>query len=165
MKTVLLLRHAKSSWKNPELADFERPLNKRGKRDAPRMGEQLVALDLCPELILSSTAERARSTTLLVSQACGQGNAIQIEWLETLYLATSSDIVSAIQTLPDAPSRVMIVGHNPGLEETLALWARAAFEMPTAAMAQLAFDVETWNDISLQTKGTLVGIWRPRELG
>lgn len=164
MKTLLLLRHAKSSWKNPELADHDRPLNKRGKRDAPRMGEQLAALDLCPELILSSTAKRARSTALLAAQPCQPANALQIQWLESLYLATPADIVAAVHTIPDELGRAMIVGHNPGLEETLTLWARVATDMPTATLAQLAFDVKSWNDISPQTEGNLIGIWRPRQL-
>jgi phosphohistidine phosphatase len=114
MKTLLVLRHAKSSWNDPALDDHERPLNKRGRRDAPRMGELLREHGLIPDVVISSDAVRARLTAEAVAGAAGYAGAIVLD--PRLYLAGPADILSLLQRVRGKAETVMIVGHNPGLE-------------------------------------------------
>ena len=118
MKTLLILRHAKSSWKHAELPDFDRPLNKRGKRDAPRMGELLRQADLLPDLVLSSSAQRARQTTQAVVDSSGYGG--EVRWMDSLYAAPPESYLEALRALDDSLQRVMLVGHNPSISDFLA---------------------------------------------
>jgi phosphohistidine phosphatase len=162
MKTLLLLRHAKSSWKNPDLADHDRPLNVRGKRDAPRMGEFLAEQDLIPDLIVTSTAKRARKTVKKVAAACGYEG--EIVKTSALYHAWPDEIVSVLNSLPGDPERVMVVGHNPGMEEYLELLTDEELFMPTATLAQISLPIDHWRELDLDTAGILLNLWRPREL-
>jgi len=136
------MRHAKSSWDDPGLADHDRPLNKRGRRDAPRVGEWLRRQRLRPELIVSSTAKRARKTAELVAESCGYDGELVVQ--SELYHASLREWLSVIQTLPESASRVLCVGHNPGLEEALASWTHQEISMPTAAVAHLELSCTTW---------------------
>src|SRR6266480_4882827 len=111
MKTLLLLRHAKSSWKQPELADHTRPLNKRGKKTAPRMGALLQDEDLIPDLIICSSAVRAYTTALLVAKACSYMG--EINQTRSLYLAEPEDYVEVLRQVAEKHMRVLVVGHNP----------------------------------------------------
>ena len=130
MKTLLILRHAKSSWKHPGLADHDRPLNRRGNRDAPRVGLLLRRQGLTPDLIISSTAERARSTAAQVADRSGYGGPVELN--RQLYLAEPEAIVDVVRTLGSEASRVLVVGHNPGLEALVAGLAGRAEVLPTA---------------------------------
>ncbi len=159
MKTLLILRHAKSSWKDEQIGDHDRPLNKRGRRDAPRMGELLRAAGLPPELIISSTARRARKTASKVARQCGYQGIIKLRG--TLYLAPPEAYLDALHDLDDAIHRVMVVGHNPGLEQLLALLTGQQVHLPTAALAQVELDLDRWRDVHAQTRGTLIRLWRP----
>lgn len=118
MKTVLLLRHAKSDWSDGSLRDFERPLAKRGRNDAPLMGEVLLQYEAVPDKILSSPAKRAKQTAELVAEACGYKKSI--DWHDTFYGASSDDLIIALTRLPNTVERAMLVGHNPTMEETVA---------------------------------------------
>ncbi len=159
MKTLLLLRHAKSSKDDPNIADHDRPLNKRGQGDAPRSGQHLVDADLLPDLIFSSTSKRTRDTVELVVQASHyQGD---ILYSRVLYDAEPSDCLAALSNLPEKYQRVMLVGHNPGLEELLHLLTGQAQIMPTAALAEISLPVKTWSELGQQTRGILVSFWRP----
>jgi phosphohistidine phosphatase len=162
LKTLLILRHAKSSWKHTELPDFDRPLNKRGKGDAPRMGELLRQADLLPNLILSSTAQRARQTTQAVVDASGYGG--EVRWLDSLYAAPPESYLEALRSLDDSLQRVMVVGHNPGLEELLEDLTGAAETLPTAALAQVLLPIQSWSQLDEDVSGELVQIWQPRQL-
>ena len=124
MKTLLILRHAKSSWKDEQVGDHDRPLNKRGKCEAPRVGEHLQQANLQPELIISSTAKRARKTASKVAQQCGYQGVIELQG--TLYLAPPDAYVETLRNVDDSVNRVMVVGHNPGLEQLLALLDRTS---------------------------------------
>ena len=115
MKTLLILRHAKSSWKDEEVGDHDRPLNKRGKRDAPRMGEWLAGSQPLPELIISSTAKLARKTASKLAKQCGYQGIIELQG--TLYLAPPGTYLETLRQVDEAMNRVMVVGHNPGLEQ------------------------------------------------
>jgi len=162
MKTLLILRHAKSSWADPGMADHDRPLNDRGKRDAPRMGRLIAEQGLHPDVIVSSTAKRARSTTQRVIEA--GGFTCPKHLLEELYLAPPETYMETLRQLDDTGQRVLAIGHNPGLEGLVALLTGGYETLPTAALVQIDFDVDSWSQLATPARGQLVGIWRPKEL-
>ena len=162
MKTLLVLRHAKSSWNEPALDDHERPLNKRGRRDAPRMGELVREYGLIPDVVLSSDAVRARLTAEAVAEAARYAGEILLD--PRLYLASPADILSLLPAVPENAGTVMIVGHNPGLEKLVEHLTGERQDMPTAALAQIGLPIDQWRDLKLSTRGTLMGHWRPKEL-
>lgn len=162
MKTLLLLRHAKSSWKEEGLADHDRPLNKRGKQDAPRMGELVRKEGLIPDVIVTSTAKRARKTARLVAK--GSGYRGKIVKSETLYQAGREGFVEVLTALPEKIERVMLVGHNPDLEEFLEIMIGKSQRMPTAALAEVRLNIDSWKRLKQESTGQLVNIWLPREL-
>lgn len=162
MKTLLLLRHAKSSWKNTRLADHDRPLNQRGKQDAPRMGKHLLRNDLVPDLILSSTAERASATAEAAAlESDFQG---EIIYTRRLYHAWFETYIEELRHLPDRYDRVMLVGHNPGMEELVEEITGSYESMPTAALAQIELPINSWGDVDEGIEGRLVNLWRPKDL-
>ena len=162
MKTLLVLRHAKSSWKNANLADFDRPLNKRGKRDAPRMGELLRREGIVPDLIISSSAERALTTAEAVALACGYD--LEIQTTRQLYHAWPDDYIEVLNNVPNECDLVMIVGHNPGMESLVEDLTGEWIRMPTAALVQISLSISHWTELSMESTGVLVQIWRPKEL-
>jgi len=163
MKTLLVLRHAKSSWNDPALDDHERPLNKRGRRDAPRVGELVREYRLVPDAIISSYAVRARMTAEAVAEAARYPGEILLD--PRLYMANPAGILSVLRTVPETRARtVMIVGHNPGLEELVAQLTGDQQDLPTATLAHIALPAAQWRDLKLSTHGTLLGLWRPKEL-
>src|SRR5947209_3702004 len=162
MRTLLLLRHAKSDWSNPELADHDRPLNRRGKGNAERMGCLVKDEDLLPDLIITSTAKRARQTVKRVVSASGYTRTV--EETQALYLADPADYRGALREVQDDCGRVMVVGHNPGLEEFVEQLTGTAIRLPTAALVQIELPLEHWRDFEEQTEGKVMGVWRPREL-
>jgi phosphohistidine phosphatase len=161
MKTLLLLRHAKSSWKDNSLADHDRPLNQRGKRDAPRMGKLMREEGLVPDLILTSSARRALSTAKLAAEASGFEGEMEVS--RDLYAAGPENFIEALEALPDQYHTVLTVGHNPGMEELLEALTEESQAMPTAALAQIEMLIDHWTDIEDAT-GRLVNLWLPRNL-
>jgi phosphohistidine phosphatase len=162
MKSLLILRHAKSSWKHPELTDHDRPLNKRGKRDAPRMGEILRSEHLIPEAIISSTAARAHATAETVAKASGYKGKIALN--RSLYAAGPEAYFKVLHGLSNESVRVLVVGHNPGLEELLENFTGEAQIMRTCTLAHVKFSMDCWLELDYKTKGQLAGIWQPRDL-
>jgi phosphohistidine phosphatase len=162
MKTLLVLRHAKSSWNDAALDDHERPLNKRGQRDAPRMGELVREYGLIPDVVISSDAVRARLTAEAVAAAARYTGNILLD--PHLYMASPADILPLLQRVRENAATVMIVGHNPGLEALVAQLTGERHDLPTAALAQIGLPIDRWRDLKLSTRGTLVGLWRPKEL-
>ena len=162
MKTLLILRHAKSSWEQPGLDDHARPLNARGERDAPRMGRLVRAERLVPDLIISSDAARARATAEAMAEAARYPGTILLE--PRLYHASTTEILDVLRTTIDEDvASVMIVGHNPGLEELVARLTGVLETFPTAALAQIRLPIDDWSAITTTTRGTLLGLWRPKE--
>jgi phosphohistidine phosphatase len=162
MKTLLLLRHAKSSWKDASLGDHDRPLSRRGRRDAPRMGRLLREEGLRPDLVVSSTAKRARVTAALVAKHCGYKKAVEVH--PELFHAEPDGIAEVLRELFDDVPTVMLVGHNPGLEGFVAQATGRDVKFPTAAVAQIAFPLASWDDFALPADGVLVNLWRPKDL-
>jgi phosphohistidine phosphatase len=162
MKTLLVARHAKSSWADPGMSDHDRPLNERGKEDAPRMGRFLKDQGLVPDLIISSTAKRARKTASKVAKACGYPG--EVELAGSLYLGHPSDYLQVLQQLDDEYPCVMVVGHNPGLEACVEDLTGEYAKMPTGAVAQVALEIDRWSDLATPPGGRLVSVFRPKEL-
>jgi phosphohistidine phosphatase len=164
MKTLLLLRHAKSSWRDPTLADHDRPLNKRGIHDAPRMGELLRHEDLVPDLILSSTAVRAKKTAELVAKACKYKGEISLN--RSMYTSEVAGYFKILEGLSDRHNTVLLVGHSPSVEQTIEMVTNSLdILMPTCALAHIRLLIEDWAELNRQKiKGQLVNVWRPKEL-
>jgi phosphohistidine phosphatase len=162
MKTLLILRHAKSSWREEHLSDHDRPLNKRGRRDAPGMGKLIGEKGLQPQLIICSGAKRARETVELVTTACGYKG--ELRFSEALYAAPAEAYISVLRELDEKYERVMVVGHNPGLEELLEGFTKEEQTLPTAALAQVALPIETWQELKGSSEGRLTDLWVPRQL-
>ena len=154
MKYILLLRHAKSSWNDPDLDDFDRPLAGRGLEDAPRMGKYLKKIGYRPEYIASSTALRARQTTQLCLEAMKRDESL-VKWDDHLYFESVGSYLSAIQEAPENTERIMLVGHNPLMEATATLLSggkdKTAFRMPTAGLVCLESYALRWEDINPAT--------------
>jgi phosphohistidine phosphatase len=162
MKSVLVLRHAKSSWKYPDKTDHERPLNKRGKRDAPLIGRLLKKERLVPDVIISSTAMRARATAEAIAKASGYKG--DITFNRSLYASGPQAYIDVLHDLSDEYVRVLIIGHNPGLQELVEMLTGEIHLMPTCSLAHVKFRVDKWSDIDNKIKGKVAGIWRPRDL-
>jgi phosphohistidine phosphatase len=162
VKTLLILRHAKSSWKDLHLADHDRPLNKRGKKDAPRMGQLLLDEGLLPDLIISSTAKRARNTVEGLLE--GSGYSPEVQYTRDFYHGYTDTFIDILGALDDKYEQVMIVGHNPGLEELLEVLTGDYERVPTAALAQVQLPIHSWADLGDEPQGELVAVWRPKEL-
>ncbi len=157
MRNILLLRHAKSDLDDPTLPDHDRPLAPRGERDAPRMGTALVALGSVPDCIVASTARRACDTAHLAVAAMGYAGPVIEE--HAVYAASGVALLDVIARYADGCNTLLLVGHNPGLEELLGLLVTgttsdAAIRMPTAALARIA--------LASPGSGTLEWLLTPR---
>jgi phosphohistidine phosphatase len=162
MKTLLILRHAKSSWANESLADHDRPLNERGKRDAPRMGRLLRDQGFNPTAILCSTAKRARSTAKRVLEASGCD--VDLELCREFYHALPDAYVELLQQQADQHPCILVIGHNPALQDLVGLLTGEYESFPTAALAHVELPIDRWQELSTNTSGALIQLWRPKEL-
>ena len=163
MKHLTLIRHAKSSWNNPSLTDFDRPLNKRGIHDAPRVGAELEQAGISFDRVLCSDARRARQTLLLISQSVPI-DADVIEYRPDMYGASAGHLLSCIAEQAEAVTDIALVGHNPGMEDLAhRLEDEAVGAMSTCNVVRLEFDCENWCDLS-SASGKVVLIIRPRDL-
>ena len=160
MRTLLLLRHAKSSRSDRAIADLDRPLNARGRRDAPRVGRVIADLDPAPEFILCSPALRTRQTLTLAQESGPLGAPTRFD--EGVYEATPGRLLSLIHETPDDVGVLLIVGHNPGMAGLVGLLTGAAEDMPTGALARLEFDTSRWAGVE-PGEGGLARVWRPKD--
>lgn len=155
MKTILVLRHAKSDWNASYRDDFERPLAGRGRKDAPRIGEVLALLKIVPDLILSSPAVRARQTAELVAEGCGYGG--KIRWEESFYVGGSPDLIAALRGLPGSVECPLLIGHNPTLETFVAALLSVVngdepvegvvIRIPTGGLVCVDLNVTEWANV------------------
>jgi phosphohistidine phosphatase len=155
------MRHAKSSWRDGEQDDHERPLNGRGRRAAPFMGDLLAKQGLRPDFIITSTALRALETAKSVALAAGYGGSLEVT--RSLYLAEPSVYRQSLLDVPEGRERVLLVGHNPGISEFLFALTGVERDMPTASIAQVALGLSEFSAVTAETRGELVQFWRPRE--
>ncbi len=147
MKRLIILRHAKSSWDNADVSDYDRKLNKRGEKSAELMGEFLAAKQGNVDLILSSSAVRAFSTARIVSQKLNY-NIDEIETTKKLYLAWVNDILKTIYSISDNADSCILVGHNPGLTDLVNHFGVRLDNLPTASVVCFEFEAQSWEDIS-----------------
>ncbi|MGB4594500.1 MAG: histidine phosphatase family protein [Anaerolineaceae bacterium] len=158
-KTLLLMRHGKSSWKDESLPDIKRPLKKRGEEDSEAIGKILKHKKLLPDVILTSPAKRARQTAEISAKEAGISKRVVV--VDALYMAEVQDIFNVLLGLEGNPDLVMVVGHNPGLEATLQTLDGRVSALPTGSMACLRLEVEDWKTLSIDTAGEMVGFWNP----
>ena len=161
MKTLFILRHAKSSWDNPRLADFDRPLNDRGLSAAPLMGRVLIKKGYRPELIISSPAERAKMTAALFKAASGLDSPLEFD--DRIYEASPQKLQKVVSKVEGDEGSVMVVGHNPGMEGFVRLLTSKNEPMPTASIAVIELKIDSWSEIA-PSSGRLIEIIRPREV-
>ena len=170
MKTLTLLRHAKSGWDDPVARDFDRPLNARGKRAAAMVGRHMRSLGLAFDHAIASPAVRVMET--LDEVGGGYGRRIDPDWDRRVYLASAATLLDVVHGLPAHTDSALLVGHNPGLEDLVLLLVaegadplRDAVEdkYPTASIAELQFEGESWADIATGT-ARLTRFIRPRDL-
>jgi phosphohistidine phosphatase len=165
MKTLLLMRHAKSSWKESNIPDHDRPLNRRGKHDAPLMGKQLRDQKMNLDLIISSTALRAETTANLIAKAVRYKGKIILD--KSIYNAEPMDLMTLLSNSSDEYNSILLVGHNPTMEETVQMITNSPeLTMATCAVAHLTLSIDTWTDLKeKQTfSSKLENFWTPKEL-
>jgi phosphohistidine phosphatase len=162
MKTLLLMRHGKASWKDSKKEEDKlRPLNKKGEKDSEKMSELLIEKELFPQVILASTAKRTRETAaVFLGQCCDE---ITFIALDSLYLAEPPAIIEALRQVQDHAARAMVIGHNPGLESLLQLLTGEVDSIPTSGVAELELPVESWADLSLDTRSEKWKKWKPKD--
>ena len=147
MKTLFLIRHAKSSWDDTALPDQDRPLNDRGRHDAPKVGERLAKRDVKPDLILSSPAMRALKTAEIIAKKLDyRRKDIVVD--DRLYAVEADDLLDVIHKLDDKLERVMLFGHNPELTALAHRLSSKITRMPTCAVAEFTFDAKSWSSIA-----------------
>ena len=146
MKKLYLIRHAKSSWKDLSLDDYQRPLNKRGKRDAPFMGELLKKKGISPDLILASPALRAKITAETIAEKLNASEKLMFN--EDIYEASSSTLKSIITQVDDNCSTLFLVGHNPGLNMLAEYFVEFDRNIPTSGILEIEFECARWRDVS-----------------
>lgn len=162
MRTLLLVRHAKSSWDDPALSDKERPLNKRGKDDAPKMGKLLKKRDFQPDLIVSSPAKRAYSTAKRIAKELDYRKN-NIETDEALYMADTEDFISVIKNIDDNIYNLMLFSHNFGITYFANLISGSEIDnIPTCGLVRIDFEIESWKQITA-TKGKLIYFEYPKK--
>lgn len=159
MKTLYLLRHAKSSWNNSSLRDFDRPLNERGRADAPVIGKHLASENLSGPLVICSPALRTRETADLILRNANLD--VEPRFDDRIYEASPRDLLQTIIDIDDEKPVAILIGHNPGFEELLSFLTGETRQMPTCALAKIVFDVVSWNDVKA-SDGTLEWVVTPK---
>lgn len=161
MKTLFIMRHAKSSWDDESLSDFERPLNQRGLKTAPFMGKLMRTRNFIPDLIVSSPAERAKQTAQLV-KVSGKFSA-KIRFEDKIYEANTSALLDILSEIEGKFEKVLIVGHNPSFESLVRILTGESEQMPTAALAKISLGIDSWAEI-FPKSGKLEIFLRPKEI-
>lgn len=159
MKTLTIIRHAKSSWEQEGLHDFERPLNERGRRDAPVMAARLRQSAEVPELLVSSPALRAITTARVFAEGLGiSTDAIQVQ--AKIYEASVTTLLKIVRSLDDHYTHAALFGHNPGLSDLSRKLANCDFdELPTCGMVQISLPAHHWRDVSASSGRLLYSSW------
>ena len=160
-RRLIVMRHAKSSWKKPGMVDHQRPLNQRGRSDAPRMAQYLVANGWLPEVILSSDAERTQQTCVLMRSILNEPT---VHFLSTLYLAGMPELADVLRLQHPRIESVLALGHNPGWENAVHWLTGQHVVFKTASLACLQTTARTWDDaISRPSQWELLDLAHPKE--
>ena len=156
MKTLYLIRHAKSSWEDINLRDFDRPLNERGEKDAPRMAKRLKERDIHPNLLVSSPAKRALATCKAFAKTLGYSDR-HIKTDERIYHADEDTLLEVIRSIKNSCDTVMLFGHNPGLTDFVNEFGEGTYvdNIPTCGVVAYRFPVDSWEDVDWK-KGELL---------
>ena len=163
MKTLYLVRHAKSSWKFPDLDDYERPLNKRGKRDAPLMGQYLKKQNIIPDIIVSSPATRAKRTSKIIAETLSYPKD-KIKFIEDIYEASTLGLLDIAGKIEEKYESAMLVGHNPGMTYLANMLANVRIDnIPTCGIACISLNIKSWKEIA-EKSGTLKFFEYPKNL-
>lgn len=164
MLLLTLIRHAKSSWSDTSLNDFDRPLNKRGKRDAPMMGKLLTYLEFKPDLVICSAAKRAQTTWQLLSSEIRQSNDLESKTEKNLYMASAEKLIALISQQPKTCQHLSLIGHNPGLTDLANSLSDGRLDnLATCGMVQIRFDAKCWTD-AVNESGCLQTYISPKSL-
>lgn len=156
------MRHAKSSWRDKELSDFDRPLKRRGQQAALKMGKHLKSQHIIPSHVITSAAERAQATAeLVISQF---QDPPELELREELYQALPKTIVRVIQDTDDRFDSLLLIGHNPGLEELVFQWSADFVDFTTCAIAHYELPIDKWSELKLNLAQRYTHLWKPKEL-
>ncbi len=158
-RELLIMRHCKSSWSDSGLPDIERPLNARGKADAARMGRLLAQRRLLPTLTITSPAKRARSTLKRIANAAEYRGDTQIS--DALYESSPLSVLELVAAVADDHQRVMIIGHNPTLEELVRLMTGSVVALPTGTIACLSLPIKHWPELTARPTGALQSVLSP----
>jgi phosphohistidine phosphatase len=163
MKNLYIVRHAKSSWDYPELSDIDRPLNKRGKKNAPEMGQRLAAKNISPELLISSPAKRAHTTARRIAKEIGYEKS-KIIVHSKLYHGGLGEMIELIQSTDKSINSLMIFGHNPGFTELANyLTGSNIYNIPTCGIVSIEFDTDDWAIIG-QNEGKMLFFDYPKKV-
>ncbi|MBW6471959.1 MAG: histidine phosphatase family protein [Anaerolineaceae bacterium] len=161
MKTLLIMRHAKSSWKEQELPDHDRPLKKKGRKDVANMAKLIKKKALVPDLILSSTAIRAKETATLLMEKLNLKD--RLELVEDFYMAEPETYIQKIATVPNKLEILLIVGHNPGLEGLVMTLGDKISSLPTGSIAKIYLFIDKWSELTTETAGEINKLWIPED--
>ncbi len=162
MKTLLLMRHGKSSWNDGKLDDHERPLKTSGRKDSQCIAKTLLANELIPDKIFCSSALRAKETAEILRETLDYQGAIIFS--DDLYMAEPQDFIKILRTVGGQAEMVMILAHNPGLEAYLQIIDGDVESLPAGGLGYLMLAVDDWQEVSLETMGDLVDIWKPKAI-
>lgn len=163
-KVLLILRHAKSSWKNKKVNDHDRPLNKRGRKEAVKMGEYLKNMNLMPDTIITSSALRAIETTTLLCRQSGYNGLVEVNF--SFHEGNTTSYLQSISTSHEDKDMLLIVGHNPTLEQLISLLTNKTVRLPTCTLVQIKLNIANWNKVIHHSgsKPEIVNIWRPKKV-
>ncbi|MGI6367214.1 MAG: SixA phosphatase family protein [Anaerolineae bacterium] len=162
MRTLYVMRHTKSRWDQAQTPDHERKLSPRGKRDARALGRALAEAESAPDLILTSSARRATSTARRVARAWEKAPDLRVE--SALYGASPTTVVQLLSALEDSVQSVLVVGHNPDLEELVFFLGDRAIAMATGTVVRIDLPVEIWAELCLPAGGHIVHVWTTESL-
>lgn len=162
-RVLILMRHAKSDWSQPNTSDHDRALNARGRRTAPAMAHHLEQHQLSPQVILASTATRVQQTLTLMreTQWAREANVVN---RKALYLASAQQLGDAVESLHDQHNVAMLIGHNPGMQVFASRLAEQDLEMPTAAITILHCNYLSWGNCLADADWELFAHWKPKEM-
>ncbi|MCA9185096.1 MAG: histidine phosphatase family protein [Planctomycetales bacterium] len=162
LRRLIIMRHAKSSWDAPELGDQLRPLNKRGRHDAPAVADALTQIGWAPQWVFSSDAVRTRETIeLMIPQF---GDHVEVSFEPSFYLADEEAIMAALKLVPNEVHTVLVLGHNPGWQSAISYFTGQYVGLTTANAALLQCDSASWSEALRQRPWTLMDVIRPKEL-